>query len=1551
MRVSRRYILIDFAPPDSYRKCLGGNATRAFLLLTFALSLNFASATPFISKDSLSSVSTPMIGIDGIRAFPEITELSTNRSFDPITIQDIADDSLQQKRARAHSLREDVEKAQRFRETLDAFSVIDLPLGVVRSGGLVDYSIIIDKITFTPQGSILDAYVSFTIPQTGDRIAFGGLVPLSRDGGIVGTAKIYLLGDHYVKLSETSLLTLVGSKDRGTFVEIDCNGFKGMSIEATVEFSKDILVPEDAQGKAKENERLKVNFQTYVQDWNELLVKVNMPPFQIKGLKDVGFQIEDAYLDWSDLTNPQGLAFPPDYESAYLTSGNTNLWRGFFLKKAQVRLPNKFSEAGNGQRTAFGVENMIVDDTGFSGKIFAEYLVQAGDMNGWSFTLDRFQAGIVSNQLKEFELAGQLTVPAFKKEGKDAQMGYRASRGANGNYIFAVSLADEVKLPLWAADVSLYRGSTVTVTEKNDKFYPSASLNGMISIKALSNGPKAEIAGVRFENLVLSTEAPHFRPGTFGVGSAEEGAKASGFPLVIKNIGIKSNTAEQKVGLSMDVTVNIGGNPAEEGFSGTAGLIVWGNMNANPPSANVETPQTGSGSKWQFDKVELTALGISIKKPGVLVLEGQVRFFDSDPIYGDGFNGQLTGQFGKGIKAQANAIFGKTPTYRYWFADALVTIDGGIALAPGLGAYGFSGGFYSKMKQAARGSGSAIGQTASGITYLPDENSMGLRAFMAFGSYPKKEALNGDVTFSMEMNRHGGINRVSLEGNAYFLTPQFSLTADVAKRSGLEMAEGVKKTVDKLVPKSQVYGSVKLLFDNQNDVFHGDIEVYVNVVGGLVKGIGDGNKAGWAVLHFSPGEWYVLIGTPDQPIGLEVARLFKAKSYFMMGKNLPGSPPPPAKVSEILGGIDLDYMRDMNSLESGFGLAFGMAFSVDTGDLRFLMFYGRFAAGAGFDIMLKNYGTSYHCEGSNEPLGINGWYANGQAYAYVEGKIGIRVNLRFYKGDFDILAIGAAAVLQAKGPNPFWMKGTVGGYYRILGGLVKGSCRFEVTVGKECKPVGESNPLQDVSIIAEVSPVTGTNEVDVFNAPQVAFNIPVGEVFEITDIDDNKRNFKAELVEFSVKEGSTLIHGELQWNSSKDVVVFNAHDILPPRKQIKAQVKVQFKQKLASLWVPVSYDGKIVEEMMETTFTTGEAPDFIPPSNVQVSYPLIGQYNFYPAEYDKGFIQLKKGQPYLFENDPKWIKLARMTVLGDQQRYKEFDMRYDAGVKRVNFSIPSDLPLATIHKFELLNIPRQNQIIDANVEKVSTELIADQAGTAELTTKRLEGQVEVLETSSLYKSEFRTSTYRNFVDKMNSIRPTATFRISPSINIFQLIGPIGGVETFDYAELSNGPGYEKLIALEAIVQDNKWFNSYVFPLVYEGYPLMGIASIRYRSDIKELGLPPFKDIYLTQQKNDLSILNGEPSLSPTEAFRETVVRFNLMQSMHGDYLDIQNSVVNKVIGHPELVTPRLSKLILETFPWIRYGPYKFRLHYRIPGTDVISSSLTWELFNRIPDND
>jgi hypothetical protein len=1468
--------------------------------------------------------------------------------YDPIILPPLsllADSTLEQ-RAYAQALLDKVISGNRFFETLNDLSEIDLPIGIVKPGGSFDYSILIDRMTVTTQGAMLDVYVSLALPHTGDQLAFHGKIPLSAKGGIAGNARVFLVGDHSIKFSGTSLLVVKGNKN--TYVEFDCNGFVGVSLEAEVQFSQQIIVPEDEKGDRKTGtERVVVNFVTYASSLNDIKVGVTIPPFQVTALKGFGFTVTQAVLDWSDKSNPTDMVFPKDYTSPFLDAGQPNLWQGFYLKNLEVRLPKAFTKnKGDAGRIIINVDNMLLDNQGFTGQISVQPVLDVGKMSSWSYSIDKLGLGFVTNQIKGFEIAGSLTIPVIKsKDDKPTQFGYRAQLGADGNYIFAVSINSELKFPLFVADLTLVKGSSVIVKERDNKFYPTAILNGELFIKALGTGPKAVFNNIQFEGLRISTEAPHFDLQAVGFGKEGQTQSVSKYPLVINNIMLRKD-AGNRIGIGFDVTINISGKSEDGGFGGTAALVVWGKQE---PSG-----EESSSGGWKFDKVELSGIGVNFKKPGVIEIAGMIRFFDNDPVYGDGFKGSLSGKI-QVIKLKVEALFGKTPEYRYWFADAMVEFESGLPLMSGISAYGFGGGFYSKMKQSTSGVSSPIGQTASGVTYIPDANSMGIKAMVKFGATGSQTPYNGDVTLEVAMNRHGGINSVTFTGNIRALTPPPIVQAAIVAKQMIAAAVNGKddKALDQFMDPSQaaVMGHVKIFFDNENDLFHANMEMYVNVLGGIVKGVGAGNKAGWAVMHFEKNDWYFLVGTPNDPVGLEILWMLKVRSYFMLGKHLPGSPPPPHQVSEILGisSSDLDYMRDLNALESGMGFAFGLNLSMDTGNLRFLMFYGRFQAGIGTDIMLKQYGKEYHCVGSDDPIGINGWYANGQAYAYVQGKIGIRVKLRFYRGNFDILSIGAAAVLQAKGPNPFWMRGIVGGYYRILGGLIKGRCKFSITIGKDCQIVGNSNPLDDVRMIAGVSPEKNQNDVDVFTAPQVAFNIPIGKIFEIKDIEGRVHTYRGYLDEFSVLNGTEKILGSLQWNDDSDVVIFNSRDILPGEKKLKAKVKLTFEEYISGVWTKVKFEGQIVEELEENEFTTGKAPDYIPGNNVLLSYPLVGQANFYPKEHNEGWIQLKQGQAYLFEARKDWVQKIRMTD-ASSQRYVEGDFSYNANDKKVNFTMPSGFENAKVYRFEILSIPVHSTVIDANVQKIETEVSGGEDGTATLTTKQIEGELENLEIKSIYTSTFRTSRYNTFVDKMKATTLGQGIRLDLDINVFQLAAHINGEELWDEAEINGLMNSNRLIEMVAILTGNNWYENYVYPLVYEGYPMLGKMTLTRRPNPQVFGIPPIRDIYFENLTQSLSLRENETSFTSIP-FSNELLAYNLNASVFTDYKDIQRQVVNYVADHPYALTPRFNSLIVGLGPYLRFGTYKLKVNYVLPGTNKVTSSYEWQLSNIVPDRD
>jgi hypothetical protein len=1503
-----------------------------------------------------------------VNVFPPAIEVadanSTTRDFqqihiplseiaaDPIIIpvQYIAD-SADVERSKALAYQDEVLRRNAFIGNLDELALLDLPVGISRPGKNLNYTIIISQFKLTPAGAFADAYCVFEVPQSGDKIAFkGSNIEFSYEGGFKGTGRLELIGNYPIKMNDKTLLTILGKGN--SFVEFNCDGFKQMGIEAEIEFSRDLIVPETDLGDIKPNpERVRSKFQFVAQDWNDVLVGVSLPPFQVNGLKGFGFSVRSAYLDWSDLANPTGMVFPTGYTSSYIAAGQDKLWRGFYMRELDVRLPSSFSTKENQGRMAFGVQDMILDDQGFTGIIHGDNLISAGDMNGWSYTLDRLGIQLITNQIKGFELLGRLTVPVIKSEnGQPSSFNYQAQRGADGNYLFSVKFNSQVKLPMFVADVKLFEGTTFIVVEKNNRFFPSGRLNGELTIRALSKGPKASFNAIRFENMIISSEKPHFTPGAFSFGSDNGSSSVSNFPVSIKKIGVKSE--DNRVGLDFNLEVHIGGKAEDEGFGGSANLTLWGKQEEPQQGSTEKQTQPSSGRDWSFDKVEITGISVEVVKPGVIEVKGLVDFFDGDATYGDGFKGSLSGKI-QMITVQANALFGRTNSYRYWYADALVALDNGIVIIPGvLSAYGFGGGYYSNMKQSSEPVTGNIGKTPSGITYVPNENTLGIRAVVLIGA-TRKEAWNGDVALEVALNKHGGINSVTLSGNAYFMSPNVafaaadkvkSMTTDmVGNKLSQKLADVVKGS------KGTVYGSVKLFFDHANDVFHGNLEIYVNVAGGILRGVSDGNKAGWATLHFAKDDWYVLIGTPTQPIGLEVARIFKTSSYFMMGKNLPGSPPPPSQVTEILGDVSLDYMRDMNALQSGTGYAFGISSIIDTGELTFLVFYARLAAGIGVDFMMKDYGPDCYCEGQTGSIGVNGWYANGQAYAFIIGKIGIKVKLKFVKGNFDIINVGAAAILQAKGPNPIWFHGIVGGHYNILGGLVKGDCKFEMTIGRECKIIQPSkqqeNPLSDVTIIAGVSPEADTRNVDVFTAPQVAFNMPINQSFDISAENEGARMFRGTLSKFKVVDGPAEIAGTLRWNDTKDVVIFDSYDVLPPKKQLKITAQVTFEENKEGLWVPMMFEGKPMEETRESTFTTGDAPAFIPASNVDIAYPAVGQFNFYPKEYGEGFIELKKGQGYLFNPGPDWIQKIRITeAMG--QAYVETDLRYNEGERRIYYSIPNGLANSKAYQFNIMNFPKQTTMIDANVKNIEQNVNAGADMT--VTTKQIEGTVELKEVTTIYSALFRTSKFNTFKEKVSAISLGTTFRETVGFNVYQLFGYMNAnAELFDYSEV-NERFADREVQFEAVLDDNTWYQNSVYPLVYEGFPLTSGMTIRYRNT-NEFGFPPVKALYVDQAfyYPVLTEDNLAATFSPVSTFNS--VRYDVMNPMKLDYLDIQNQVANLVVTNPSLLTARMSSLLVTSFPVLQYGKYRLRIKYVVPRINKVTSTHEWQLFNTITD--
>jgi hypothetical protein len=213
---------------------------------------------------------------------------------------------------------------------------------------------------------------------------------------------------------------------------------------------------------------------------------------------------------------------------------------------------------------------------------------------------------------------------------------------------------------------------------------------------------------------------------------------------------------------------------------------------------------------------------------------------------------------------------------------------------------------------------------------------------------------------------------------------------------------------------------------------------------------------GTAVIHFDPNLWYIHIGRPQSRLNVNVAGIANMNAYLEVGQFIDPMPPPPNEVVSVVNANGLNDQRDENALANAGGFAFGAGFATGfDGQVGFNNWYlwYNFSAGAGFDIMILDYGPNAHCVNSNATVGFHGMYASGQVYAYLQGGIGMHGHAIGQDFDFTIVTLSAAAILQARLPNPAWVGGAMGCDYDVLGGVISGHCDFAFQAGNQCNIV------------------------------------------------------------------------------------------------------------------------------------------------------------------------------------------------------------------------------------------------------------------------------------------------------------------------------------------------------------------------------------------------------------------------------------------------------------------------------------------------------------------
>ncbi len=1527
---------------------------------------------------------------DKFRQFPELEmyDQAFHYSFgnnqaefttEYVQAQFTTDPEILQELGAAGEVFELIQREQRFINIMTGNQTVELPVGIKHefsSNSTLTLGIL--RMEYHQDYSVVDLFARLQLPQLNADLMFGAKgVRISKQGGIYDEARLTLLTDLPVGMNGGQwLLTFLGGLDREgqangpTYITIDCEGkLKDFSLSADVRIAKTVALPINDNGELQHPNKTQpgtgepvaenpsyvgANFSIQTSGINDLLIGVDLPHFELRALPRWGFSVRNALLDLSDTRNEESLVFPEIYHTNnLLVPGNENLWRGFHANEVSIMLPPEFKKRGSDERIRVGARDLFIDNFGVSGDFYASNIMslEEGDASKWQFSLDSLAVDLKVNRFIKAGFGGEIVLPISDENAQNGRLRYRGIITADQSYSVTVAVTEDVDFNIFNSKAKLFPESYIKFEVENDKFYPEANLTGIMAFNqeqenhldqtdSGSMGPSQNVASLQFEGLsfqdfkIQTRERPYLSIGYAGYRDTIALPKLAGFELGFHNISIVT-PSENEAHLSFNSYINLD----KSGIRGDVGLKIIGELHE------------GDYLKWRYQTMEVTSVEVDVSKKG-FEFYGSLAFFKENPIYGKGFSGELNlYSESLGLEIGARGIFGNTDGYRYWFVDA----HGRPTRSnnPNFTIYDIGGGVYHHMRKAGL---DERAESMSGILYTPDESiALGFKALAAF-EVQRGSSFTGLVAIEMSFNSQqngGGLSRLGFYGAAMLIQggsatrDPFGSVDDMQRTvSDREQAlgnfnqlsidrEGIQFFAEEVFPQlltgDELFAAqVAIDFDFTNKTYWGMFDVFLNA--GPIKGAGEKNRLGYLEFYNAPDDWYIYVGTPTKRFGIQGIPIgpltAKIDLYFMTGTILPDPARPPHVVIEILNlnENDLSFNRNFNQeLAQGVGYAFGASFEVGK-DFDWGIIYASIRAGVGFDLMMRDFGDA-HCLGKAGPLGMDGWYATGQLYAYLQGEIGAQVKLFGMRKRVRILKAGLAVLAQAQLPNPWYVKGYAGVDVRVLG-VVRIRARLKVTIGEECEIVGKTG-LQDIVMISDIAPRDGYRDVDVFDAIQVAFNAPIGSQLQIED-EQGRQTYRIDLKELMVTSKGNSIKGDIEFNQNRDLALFKSFEILPPEEEIKVKVKVSFERKVNGRWIAVTDKGRPVFEEKEVTFTTGKAPLSIPYRNIEYMYPVVDQKYMLPKESSSGYVQLKSGQQYLFGNGYK----DELYFLDEAGNKVQASFQYVSSQKRLNFSIPN-LKKQTTYTYALITLNPSD--VEENLAMTSEEFhqISEDL---EISTNTISGSAESGAFISRLDFSFTTSKHNIFKAKMNALSVRSYITSSDYYldadaiaNVARISLIMDEYEPFSTIDLL-GNSYTQdrpLIQVEAVMND-RYYRDDIRPLIYREYPLDGDIGVRREAPI--LGIPPKKAIQLSTSYIGYLKMDEENHLVRTFF----PYRWHLPIAFYTDFKDLQYQVTNRYMRNGvtnQVKYQEYEYIIWGRFPFMRKENYQARFSYVLPNQD------------------
>jgi hypothetical protein len=923
-----------------------------------------------------------------------------------------------------------------------------------------------------------------------------------------------------------------GSSSGGCYIEWDSTGVKDIGLAMDIKFTRNWLLPIPTSPDS-----VKASVSGNGTSMQDILLKGSLPYCEIVGAKGMKLMVDSVCLDLSETRNASFMHFPANYNSDTSAQGRL-LWQGLYIKTQKLTLPDAWKTVSGGP-PQITITNTLIDDQGITLKAKAINIIQfpmtsVADM---SASLDTLQVAILKSSLTEGSAKGKLVLPISRdtitNTLKYSALFAQADTGSSLQIVIKPS--GPIDADVLKGRITLAATSNISTTITGNSISASIKLDGSFSwnnpltsvpatadtsmsgpgvqVKAKPKGIKGLKMEMDFQNLSYTytnnwdanTHSSQFNLGSWSFASPQK--SMLNFPVTIKKIYYKSLTKGtpsdpawkemERGAVMMDIVANL---TDEIGGSTTIGAAFSLELNT---SARKFRPKFKGIS---LDSVEVHADLSAVK------IDGSLKLYDSDPVYGDGFLAMIGVRF-NAVALQANALvqFGNTEynnnnqRYRYWRAEADVQFTPGIPFLTGVGFYGFGGGaFYNMEANLVQKTAPAVGYR---YVFKPKKSSFGFTAMATIGTLPKFETFNADVKLLAQFNANtGGLTQLGFTGD-------FWLAASLAQR-----------------PASKIKGGVAVNYNFPDKVFYMAGLLSVNVppaittpspIGFVLNIDGKNNK------------WYFKSGTPTATNNVNIFGM-NLYSYLMFGNDIPvpngftqafsnkyhsatGEYPNAGNVGT--GGVGQNTATG-KGIAAGVGIEFSRNANKDLfeGTCRKWSLGGTLKAGAELNLSLMH---QTGCEG------INGYRASGGLglYGYVDATIkGTGYRYGCDNKSLTLFRIKAGAWITGKFPNPEYIAGALSANIDLFEGLCKTHYYQAFESGTDCngtQTVTEDAPQEDEAadlknkLIDYVAP--NNNYYFPVNTPvNVKYHLTPDELFDVSenqgDGTTKNRTFKLEIV-------------------------------------------------------------------------------------------------------------------------------------------------------------------------------------------------------------------------------------------------------------------------------------------------------------------------------------------------------------------------------------------------------------------------------------------------------